>query len=108
MVQTGFDRDEMARWYAVQHMRTDPGIGEVYYLPTGAPDHEIRLIEINSRLTVPLDELEPVDFSVDAGDEVEHSLFVLDVTPEQWKRIQANALTLPATWSLTDAKEYRS
>jgi hypothetical protein len=42
-----FDRNGMARWYARQHLKTDPGIQVVYYLPEDAPEREIRLLEIN-------------------------------------------------------------
>lgn len=42
-----FDRDGMARWYAKEHLKTDPGIASVYFLPANAGEREIRLIEIN-------------------------------------------------------------
>ena len=42
-----FDRDVMARWYATEHLKTDPGIEAVWYLPKSAGDREIRFVEIN-------------------------------------------------------------
>ena len=48
MLATQFDRDEMAQWYAHEHLKTDPGLELVYYLPTKAGAREIRLVEINS------------------------------------------------------------
>jgi hypothetical protein len=94
----------MADWYARQHRKTDPGIRSIFYLPSNAPDREIRLIEINELVGDRDDDtLEPIDFGVDRGLEGEHTLFVLDVTPSQWERIQQSSLPLPSTWSLEHA-----
>jgi hypothetical protein len=104
MPATQFDRDSMARWYAKQHLKTDPGIRSVYYLPTNAPDREIRLVEINELVADRNDDtLEPIDFGVDTGMESEHRLLVLDVTPGQWDRIRESLLALPQGWSLEGA-----
>ncbi len=46
----GFDRDKLARWYAQRHYKTDQALHEVVYLPTNAPDREIRLLEVNGSL----------------------------------------------------------
>ncbi len=104
MPVTQFNRDSMARWYAKQHLKTDPGIRAVYYLPANAPDREIRFVEVNELVADRNDDtLEPVDFGVDTGMESEHKLFVLDVTPSQWDRINESSLALPLGWSLDDA-----
>lgn len=104
-----FNRDAMARWYAKQHLQTDPGIRAVYYLPTNAPEREIRFVEINELLADRKDDsLEPIDFGVDTGLESEHKLFVLDVTPSQWERITQSLLALPQGWSLDKAKVFQS
>jgi hypothetical protein len=97
----------MARWYARQHLKTDPGIRSIRYLPANAPEREIRFIEINE-LTGARDDdtLEPIDFGVDTGMETEHKLLVLDVTPSQWDRIRESSLQLPPGWSLQDAAAY--
>ena len=47
MPATQFDRDSVARWYAKEHLKTDPGIVAVYNLPTNSEDREIRFVEIN-------------------------------------------------------------
>ena len=104
-----FDRDATARWYAAQHLETDPGIRSVYYLPTNAPDREIRFVEINELVAERNDDaLEPVDFGVDTGMDSEHKLLVLDVTPRQWDRIGQAALELPRGWSLDGLIPLRS
>jgi hypothetical protein len=94
-----FDRDAMAKWYAKRHLDTDTGLMEVYYLPGNSPGREIRFLEVNSEITEN-SVLEPVDFGVDVGTENHHSLFVLDITPAQWKAIESGELKLPNGWSL--------
>lgn len=97
----------MARWYAKEHLKTDPGVVSVYYLPRNAGDREIRFVEVNNLIGDRTDDiLEPIDFGVDNGMDTAHKLFVLDVTPEQWDRIKAQELALPANWSLEDAVLY--
>ncbi len=104
MPTTSFDRDAQARWYAREHLKADPGVREIYYLPTNAPDREIRFLEINDLLADRSgDLLEPIDFGVDTGSESEHKLLVLDVTPSQWELIGRSSLPLPNGWSLDDA-----
>jgi hypothetical protein len=104
-----FERDAIAHWYARQHLYTDPGIRTVNYLPENAPDREIRLIEVNDLMGEADDDvLAPVNFGVDLGKEVEHALFVLDVTPSQWERIQRGELELPPGWSLENSTSYHS
>lgn len=97
----------MARWYAKEHLKTDPGIVSVYFLPRNAGEREIRFVEINSLMGDRKDDvLEPIDFGVDTGMDTAHKLFVLDVTPEQWDRISTKKLSLPGNWSLDDAIHY--
>ena len=99
-----FNREEMARWYAGRHLKTDPGIRTVYYLPAGAPEREVRFLEINDLMAVrENDPLEPIDFGVDIGGTEAHTLLVLDVTPAQWERIRRRELPLPDGWSLDNA-----
>lgn len=103
-----FSRDSMATWYAKEHLKTDPGIVDIYYLPTNAGEREIRLIEINTLIGDRNDDaLEPIDFGIDTGSETAHKLFVLDITPQQWERAKTHQLELPGDWSLEGAEHYR-
>jgi hypothetical protein len=104
MPENQFNRDTMARGYAIRHLKTDPGIRTVYYLPARAPEREIRFIEIND-LIANRDKhpLEPLDFGVDIGGAEGHTLVVLDVTPAQWEKINKKELQLPQDWSLDGA-----
>ena len=102
-----FDRDSLATWYAKQHLKTDPAIRSIYYLPTDAPEREIRFVEINDLVADRNDDtLEPIDFGVDTGTESEHKIFILDVTPHQLNRIRKPSLSLPQGWSLTNAVSF--
>src|SRR5437773_1499807 len=105
MTTATFNRDGMAARYAKKHLKTDPGIREVYYLPTNSPEREIRFIEVNEMIADrESDPLEPIDFGVNSGDEDAHSLFILDVTPDQWDRIRLGELKLTSGWSFEQAK----
>ena len=97
-----FNRDKLAKWYAQQHLKSDPGIIEVIYLPGHADDREIRFVEINETM---IDEHKshqtvPVDFGVNMGQGNEHRLRVLDLSQKQWDLIQKGKLPLPAEWKL--------
>lgn len=107
MPATAFDRNSMARWYAEQHLKTDPGITEVYYLADASGEREIRFVEVNHLMGDRTDDiLEPIDFGVDLGSDNAHQLLVLDVTPRQWQRMRAEALKLPQGWSLKNAVRF--
>ncbi len=104
MPKTQFNRDSLARWYANEHLKTGPGIVQVYYLPKNAGEREIRFVEVNELLADRTDAaLEPIDFGIDAGTKNAHRLLVLDVTPKQWERITRKNLPLPDDWSLEGA-----
>ena len=94
-----FDRDSMANWYARRHLETDDAIQEIRYLPEGAPPREIRFVEVNKLIseTTPM---EPIDYGVDIGSADAHTLFVLDVTPAQWEKIEKGEPLLPTGWHL--------
>lgn len=107
MATVVFDRDAMASWYAKRHLTNDPDISEVIYLPANAPDREIRLIEISrSPYEMRDDSLEPLEFGCDRGSEGEHSLIVLDVSADQWRRMKAGDLAPPEGWSLNGFRRF--
>jgi|SRR6056297_3471806 len=109
MAVANFNRDSLAHWYAQEHLKTDPGIRKVVDLPTNADEREIRFIEINELMAERTSEiLEPIDFGVDMDSENAHQLWVLDVTPNQWDRIEAGELTLPESWCLENKVELSS
>lgn len=105
MVATCFNRDSWAWEYGQRHQRNDPGIRKVFYLPCGAPEREIRLVEVNELLpTRDADPAEPFVIGADADEDTEHKVAILDVTPAQWSEIECGARSLPDGWSL-DGKQ---
>lgn len=97
-----FDRATLARWYAQRHLRIEPNIREVIYLPGSAPANEIRLLEVNVLSAAPDDApVEVIDFRVDRDLPGEHRLLVADITPDQWEQIRDGKLPLPTGWGLT-------
>jgi hypothetical protein len=96
----GMPARSFARWIAVRHLESDPGIQEVVYLPADAPPNEVRLLELNVLLRFPEgDDLEVVDFSPDISG-VNFLVAVADVTPTQWDQIKQGQLALPENWKL--------
>jgi hypothetical protein len=90
---------QFAEWLAGRHMSSDMAIEQVIYLPAGAQDNEIRLLEVNRLLNPPdPDVIEPLDFS---PDDLPFKVFVADVTTDQWERIKADPdAVLPPGWKL--------
>ncbi len=109
MTTLQFNRDAIANFYALEHLKTDPGIEKVIFFPKGAGEREIRFVEVNKLI---VDEpgmrrqLVPVDFGVDMGKGSEHKLWVIDVTPQQWEQIKNKKLDLPSGWELDEAVEW--
>jgi hypothetical protein len=107
MVATQFHPSNWASLYAQRHLQTDPGIREVFYLPDGAPEREIRLVEVNELIAVrEHDAVEPIEFGVDRGSENEHLVQILDVSPDQWAKIRRNEVHLPTGWSLNGVQPF--
>lgn len=96
----------LAARYAKSHLETDPGLSDIIYLPANAPEREIRLIEVNKLMPARLDGyIEPLNFGIETGTENAHRLSIIDVTPDQWRRIAIRKLKLPLDWSLDGAFE---
>jgi hypothetical protein len=99
MAKEPFDRDAMARWYAKQHLKTDPSVREIYYLQRDVPDREIRFVEISDLIAEINDEaLEPLDFGVNRGAESDPAMGIWLMSPICW-------LALPGRvppWSTCD------
>ena len=99
-------RDSVAKWIAFQHLATDPGITDVWYLPHNAPEEEIRLIEVNHLLRgVEDEETTPIDFGLDI-EGINFKLLVLDVKPGQFENLKRRTLPAPDNWSFENAQHY--
>jgi hypothetical protein len=99
----GGNPQQFAEWIAKRHMNADKDIQQVWYLTTGSPEYEIRLLEVNEQLGEMSGPLEPLDFGLDV-DGTRLKLLVADVTPSQMEEIRvAPEKILPKGWSLADA-----
>jgi hypothetical protein len=93
----GSDRDRIAEWVAKRHLSADGSIRQVYYLPTDAPPQEIRLLEINERISAPEDRPEPLDFGVEVAG-VALKLSVVDISKDQLEKMKRDPSNLPPGW----------
>lgn len=100
-----FHPESWAQTYAERHYVTDPGILEIYFLPEGSPSNEIRLVEVNQDLIERVtDPSEALTLGVDLEGTQPHYVSVVDVTPNQWKEIEAGRVALPDGWSILNRK----
>ena len=107
MIATKFNPLSWADSYAKRHQETDPGICDVYYLPDGASEREIRLIEVNEVAAIrDAGELEPIVFGYDVEGDDAHTVKILDINPDQWARIGRGKLRLPVGWSLDNMQPF--
>jgi len=98
-------RDKVALWLAYQHLGTDPGITDVWYLPENASEKEIRLVEVNRLLReIDPDFLNPIDFGFDI-EGLDFQLLVLDVTPQQLEELKNGMLNI-GNWSFRNAQHF--
>lgn len=94
------ERSAFAEWLARQHLRFDSRLTQVIHLPAGAPDDEVRLVEVNTGLYP--EPGSPI-ISVETTPAISNLPFrvsVADVTPEEWNRIQTDPQLLPTGWGL--------
>lgn len=99
----GSTRDQIAEWVANRHMGADGAVHEVWFLDTGSPTDEIRLLEVSERFTGEAVKIEPIDFNLDL-DGAKYKLLVADISTEQLKRISSNpANSLPKGWNIDRA-----
>lgn len=98
-------RDEVAAWIARRHFIVDTGVREIWYLRDGAPNDDIRLIEVNDRIIASESRIEAVDFGLNI-EGVPFKLYVADVNSEQLALAQRDPSRLPEGWSLAGAQQW--
>jgi len=94
------ERAAFAEWLARQHLKFDSRLTQVIYLPAGAQDNEVRLLEVNTGLfPEPGSPIVPIE-TTPAVTDLPFGVWVADVTPTEWQEIQTNPSLLPMGWSL--------
>ncbi len=90
----------LATRYAESHLQADAKIHEVHYLPDGAPDREIRLVEVKEPASGrDEDALESFHARSDK-DCNDHTVRVEDVSVSQWSKIKNGNHAPPNNWGL--------
>ena len=93
-------RESFVQWIVSHHFAIDKGITKILYLPAGAPEKEVRLLEVNELATIPENgTVQAFDFMPDI-EGVDYTLFVADVTPKQLDAITHGKLPPPTGWRL--------
>ena len=96
-------RDEAARKLAEAHFEIEEGISQIFRIRQSAgvatlPSEPIRLLEVNAN-TVPSG-IMPIGFGPALSIGVPYSSVILEVTPEEFDRINAHELSLPPGWEI--------
>ena len=100
MSEVAKERAAFADWLARQHLRFDSRLTQVVYLPAGASDNEVRLLEVNTGLfPEPGNPIVAIE-TTPALTDLPFGVWVADITPDEWQQIQTNPGLLPAGWSL--------
>jgi hypothetical protein len=101
------ERAAFVEWLARQHLRFDSRLTQVVFLPSGSPEVEVRLLEVNTGLYPdPGTPIVPIE-TTPAITDLPYRVLVADVTPEEWSQIQADPGLLPAGWKLEDNRIIR-
>jgi hypothetical protein len=101
--QPGGTLPQIAEWVAKRHMAADGGIQQVWFLSNGAPEDEIRLLEVSERYIGESNTITPFDVGLDVNG-AKYLLRVADVTNDQLAQVKANPeTTLPKGWQLNNA-----
>jgi hypothetical protein len=93
-------KDSFVQWIVSHHFAIDKGITKILHLPAGAPEKEVRLLEVNELATIPENgTVQAFDFMPDI-EGIDYTLFVADVTPKQLDAILQGEPLLPKGWRL--------
>lgn len=104
------DIDEETRELARRHYAVEVGVKDIFVLrdtgdatalPGGSPcAGSIKLLEVNEN-TVPAG-IAPIKFGPAPASGIHFSTVIVEVTPEEFQRIQTRELRLPAGWEIGD------
>ncbi len=94
-------KDEEAAALAQTHYDVESGLTHVFRLISDGeaeimPSEPIKLLEVNEH-TVPSGIL-PIHFGPSPASGLHYPMVILEVTPEEYQKIQSEELTLPHGW----------
>jgi hypothetical protein len=98
-------KDEEARELARKHYQVESGMTQIFRIIGSAdvevtPTEPIKLLEVNEN-TVPSG-IMPIQFGPSPASGLHYSSIILEVTPDEFQRIQNDELKLPNGWKVGD------
>ncbi len=98
-------RDEEAVELARKHYQIETGLKSIFRLTSSAdvefrPNEPIKLLEVNEN-TVPSG-IMPIQFGPSPASGWHHSSIIVEVTPDEFLKIQNQQLELPHGWKIGD------
>jgi len=98
-------KDEEAVALAQAHYQVEAGLTHVFRIigenaVEAMPAEPIKLLEVNEK-TVPLGIL-PIHFGPSPASGLHYPMVILEVTPEEYQKLQSEELTLPHGWKIGD------
>ena len=94
-------KDETARTLAEAQFRLDQGITRIFRIVEADESNgsrPVKLLEVNPMTTEV--GISPVGMTADHARGVFHSVVVVEITPDEFERLQRGELKLPADWKL--------
>jgi len=85
------------------HFEADEGVEQIVWFRS-REGKEIRLIEVN-RTALPSDSIQVFRFA--PSDEVPFPMFIADVRPSEWERVQSGDISLPEGWNTEDIEVFQ-
>ena len=95
--------EEFVESLAQLHFEADDGIEQIIWLRSG-DEKEICLIEVN-RTALPTESIQVFRFA--PSEDVPFPIFIADVRPTEWDRIQSGDIPLPEGWALEEAQVFQ-
>lgn len=95
--------DQAATALALKHYEIEPGITQIFRLQLPAdslPGHTVGLLEVNQD-TVP-GGIIPLYFAANADAGVVFPSTIVEITPDEFSKMQTNELQLPEGWVVRD------
>lgn len=99
------DKDEEARKLAEVHYEVEVGMTQIFRIMGSAeaevlPNEPIKLLEVNEN-TIPVG-IMPLRFGPAPTYGIHYPSVIVEVTPEEFERIQSKELPLPDGWTISD------
>lgn len=102
-VADGGVTEEFVQSLVQLHFQADDGIEQIVWVKSDE-ERQIRLIEIN-RTALPTESVQAFRFA--PSEDVPFPIYIADVRPTEWERIQSGDIPLPEGWSLEGAQVLR-